>query len=60
MKDEDKIKKAMDEMEVYGDTIGIKAVNTVEVPRERERKNKEYFILWEIHTYRSPSSTLQV
>lgn len=60
VKDEDKIRKAMDDMRAFGETLGIGAVNTVEVPREREKKNREYFILWEIRTYRSPSNTLQV
>jgi 23S rRNA (cytidine1920-2'-O)/16S rRNA (cytidine1409-2'-O)-methyltransferase len=59
VKDEEKIIRVINEIKEYGRTLGIEAVNTVEVPRDREKKNKEYFILWEIRTYRNPSSILQ-
>jgi 23S rRNA (cytidine1920-2'-O)/16S rRNA (cytidine1409-2'-O)-methyltransferase len=59
VKDEEKIARVMEEMKAFGSTIGIEAVNSVEVPRDRERKNKEYFILWEILTYRNQSSISQ-
>jgi len=59
VKDMEKINRVMAEIREFGETMGIEAVNTVEVPRDKEKKNKEYFILWEIRTYRNPSNTLQ-
>jgi 23S rRNA (cytidine1920-2'-O)/16S rRNA (cytidine1409-2'-O)-methyltransferase len=59
VKDEEKINRVMGEIGEFGRTLGIKVVNTVEVPRDKEKKNKEYFILWEIHMYRNQSSILQ-
>ena len=59
VKDEEKIVRVMGEMKAFGESLGISAVNTVEVPRDKEKKNKEYFILWEIRTYQSQSSSLQ-
>jgi len=51
VKDDTKISRVMEEMKAFGETLGLLAVNTVEVPRDREKKNREYFILWEIRTY---------
>ena len=51
VKDDKKISRVMEEIKAFGETLGLLAVNTVEVPRDRERKNREYFILWEIRTY---------
>ncbi len=47
VKDADRIAGVLDDMKAFGAQVGIRAVGTAEAPRERERKNKEYFILWE-------------
>ncbi len=47
VKDEDRIAGVLDDMKEFGHTLGLQAVKTVEAPRERERKNREYFVLWE-------------
>ncbi len=59
VKDQELIDRVMEEMKAFGETLGIHATKVVEVPRERERKNREYFILWEIRTYQNPSSISQ-
>jgi len=41
-----KIEKVITDIKAFGNTIGIEAINVVESPREREKKNREYFILW--------------
>ncbi len=47
VKNTDKIKEVIEDIRELGKTIGIKAVNMIESPREKEKKNREYFILWE-------------
>ncbi|MDD3846536.1 MAG: TlyA family RNA methyltransferase [Syntrophorhabdaceae bacterium] len=47
VKDREKIETVLTDIREFGQTLGIGAVETVEAPRERERKNREYFILWE-------------
>lgn len=47
VKDEEKIEKVLEDIRSYGKSIGIVPVNVVEAPREKEKKNREYFILWE-------------
>lgn len=47
VKDADRIADVLDDIKAFGASVGIKAIGTAEAPRERERKNKEYFILWE-------------
>jgi 23S rRNA (cytidine1920-2'-O)/16S rRNA (cytidine1409-2'-O)-methyltransferase len=54
VKDDAKISRVMEDMKAFGETLGLRAVDSVEVPRDRERKNREYFILWEIRTYPNP------
>lgn len=48
VKDEEKIQKVIDDIRSYGESLGIIPVNMVEAPREKEKKNREYFILWEL------------
>jgi 23S rRNA (cytidine1920-2'-O)/16S rRNA (cytidine1409-2'-O)-methyltransferase len=59
VRDETKIDRVIEEIKDFGRIAGIRAINIVEVPREKEKKNKEYFILWEIHTYQSQSNISQ-
>jgi len=48
VKDEDKIKKVIDEIVTFGKGLGLKPLNICEAPRERQKKNREFFIVWEI------------
>lgn len=47
VKDPEKIEGVLDDIRQFGRSIGISPLETVEAPREKQRKNKEYFILWE-------------
>jgi 23S rRNA (cytidine1920-2'-O)/16S rRNA (cytidine1409-2'-O)-methyltransferase len=48
VKDTAKINKAIEDIKLFGKGLDLKPVNEVESPRGRERKNREYFILWEL------------
>ncbi len=48
VKDAAKIEEVIRDIKSFGCTIGIKAVSVAESPREKEKKNREYFILWEL------------
>ena len=47
VKDEERIGAVIDDIREFGKGSGLKALTTIEAPREKERKNKEYFIVWE-------------
>jgi 23S rRNA (cytidine1920-2'-O)/16S rRNA (cytidine1409-2'-O)-methyltransferase len=47
VKDSERVRGVLDDMRLFGATLSLRAVNVAEAPRERERKNREYFILWE-------------
>jgi 23S rRNA (cytidine1920-2'-O)/16S rRNA (cytidine1409-2'-O)-methyltransferase len=47
VKSTEKIKGVIMDMKVFGKTLGIEAIDVIESPREKEKKNREYFILWE-------------
>ncbi|OPY76066.1 MAG: 16S/23S rRNA (cytidine-2'-O)-methyltransferase TlyA [Syntrophorhabdus sp. PtaU1.Bin058] len=47
VKDEGKIEKVLEDIRTFGKSLGIVPVNVLEAPREKEKKNREYFILWE-------------
>jgi 23S rRNA (cytidine1920-2'-O)/16S rRNA (cytidine1409-2'-O)-methyltransferase len=47
VKDAERINAVLDDMRRFGEGLSLKAANIAEAPRERERKNREYFILWE-------------
>jgi 23S rRNA (cytidine1920-2'-O)/16S rRNA (cytidine1409-2'-O)-methyltransferase len=47
VKDPERISEALDDIREFGRRCGLRPVDTVEAPREKERKNREYFILWE-------------
>lgn len=46
VKDEKKIERVIEDMKTFGHTLGLKFVDIVEAPRGKERKNREYFMLW--------------
>jgi 23S rRNA (cytidine1920-2'-O)/16S rRNA (cytidine1409-2'-O)-methyltransferase len=47
VKDDGRIEDVIRDIRQFGEELGLHALETVEAPRDRERKNKEYFILWE-------------
>ena len=47
VKNTDKIKEVLEDIREFGKTVAITAINMIESPREKEKKNREYFILWE-------------
>jgi 23S rRNA (cytidine1920-2'-O)/16S rRNA (cytidine1409-2'-O)-methyltransferase len=47
VKDLERIEAVLTDIRQFGETLGLKAIGTAEAPREKERKNREYFILWE-------------
>lgn len=46
VKDEKKVERVIEDMKTFGHTLGLKCVDIVEAPRGKERKNREYFMLW--------------
>jgi 23S rRNA (cytidine1920-2'-O)/16S rRNA (cytidine1409-2'-O)-methyltransferase len=48
VKDEQKIRRTVDSIKEYGISLGLTPIGETEAPREKERKNKEYFVLWEL------------
>jgi 23S rRNA (cytidine1920-2'-O)/16S rRNA (cytidine1409-2'-O)-methyltransferase len=47
VKSAEKIEAVIAGMKAFGKTLGIEAIDIIESPREKEKKNREYFILWE-------------
>jgi 23S rRNA (cytidine1920-2'-O)/16S rRNA (cytidine1409-2'-O)-methyltransferase len=47
VKSTEKIEAVIRDMKAFGKTLGIKAIDVIESPREKEKKNREYLILWE-------------
>ncbi len=48
VKNTEKIIKAIENIKLCGRELGLKPVDEIEAPRGKERKNREYFILWEL------------
>jgi 23S rRNA (cytidine1920-2'-O)/16S rRNA (cytidine1409-2'-O)-methyltransferase len=46
VKDEKKIEGVIEDMKTFGHTLCLKYVDIVEAPRGKEKKNREYFMLW--------------
>lgn len=46
VKDEGKIAQVIADIGSFGEEMGLHKVALIESPRDRERKNREYFILW--------------
>ena len=47
VKSTEKIEEVIRDMKAFGETLGIEATDIIESPREKEKKNREYLILWE-------------
>lgn len=47
VKDPEVQKRVLEEMKIFGESIGLKFLSYTQAPKEKERKNTEYFILWE-------------
>jgi 23S rRNA (cytidine1920-2'-O)/16S rRNA (cytidine1409-2'-O)-methyltransferase len=47
VRDERKHQRVLDDLRTFGESISLEALQVVEAPREREKKNREYFVLWE-------------
>ena len=47
VKNQDKIDSVIEELKQFGSELGLEWRATAEAPRELERKNREYFLLWE-------------
>ncbi|HVN95090.1 MAG TPA: TlyA family RNA methyltransferase [Syntrophorhabdaceae bacterium] len=48
VRDMEKTTEAIERIKAFGKTLGLMPVAMVESPREKEKKNREYFILWEL------------
>ncbi len=53
VKNAEKIAAAIEGIKTFGKTLGIVPINMIESPREKEKKNREYFILWELQKNRN-------
>jgi 23S rRNA (cytidine1920-2'-O)/16S rRNA (cytidine1409-2'-O)-methyltransferase len=47
----EKIERVLEEIRTFGRDCGLRPRATIEAPRDRERKNREYFILWVTHEH---------
>jgi 23S rRNA (cytidine1920-2'-O)/16S rRNA (cytidine1409-2'-O)-methyltransferase len=47
VKSEEKIDAVLDDIKDFGTQLGLKAKDLAEAPRDRQRKNREFFVLWE-------------
>ena len=47
VKSTEKIEEVIRDIKAFGETLGIEAIDVIESPREKEKKNREYLILWE-------------
>ncbi|HVN25510.1 MAG TPA: TlyA family RNA methyltransferase [Syntrophorhabdales bacterium] len=48
VKDQEKVRRVIEDIKQFGQGLGLRPVRAVEAPREKERKNREYFIQWEL------------
>jgi 23S rRNA (cytidine1920-2'-O)/16S rRNA (cytidine1409-2'-O)-methyltransferase len=48
VKDEEKIRAVIEDIKAFGQGLGLHPKSIAEAPRGKERKNREYFILWEL------------
>jgi 23S rRNA (cytidine1920-2'-O)/16S rRNA (cytidine1409-2'-O)-methyltransferase len=47
VKDEERIRAVIDDIGAFGAQQGLRVVDMTEAPRDKKRKNREYFLLWE-------------
>lgn len=47
VRDDERIKAVIRDITEFGEDLGLAVLKMIEAPREKERKNKEYFIIWE-------------
>jgi 23S rRNA (cytidine1920-2'-O)/16S rRNA (cytidine1409-2'-O)-methyltransferase len=47
VRDDERIRMVLDDIREFGKGLGLRALDQVEAPRERDRKNREYFVLWD-------------
>jgi 23S rRNA (cytidine1920-2'-O)/16S rRNA (cytidine1409-2'-O)-methyltransferase len=50
VKDEQKIRSAINGIKDLGVVLGLIPKDEAEAPRDKEKKNREYFVLWELRT----------
>jgi 23S rRNA (cytidine1920-2'-O)/16S rRNA (cytidine1409-2'-O)-methyltransferase len=48
VKDQEKVRAVIEDMKKFGQSLGLQPKGVAEAPREKERKNREYFIHWEL------------
>lgn len=48
VKDDAKIVRVLEEIRAFGQELGLRPLITVEAPREKTKKNREYFIIWDV------------
>ncbi len=48
VKDQERVRAVVEDIKSFGRSLGLRPVNVIEAPREKERKNREYFIQWEL------------
>jgi 23S rRNA (cytidine1920-2'-O)/16S rRNA (cytidine1409-2'-O)-methyltransferase len=47
VKDEERVRAVIQDIEIFGKEMGLKFIGITEAPRDKEKKNREYLILWE-------------
>ena len=47
VRDIEKIKQSIEDVKAFGRKLGLNPLKEIEAPRGKEKKNREYFILWE-------------
>ena len=48
VKDQERVRAVIEDMKNFGQSLGLRPVSVTEAPRDKERKNREYFIRWEL------------
>jgi 23S rRNA (cytidine1920-2'-O)/16S rRNA (cytidine1409-2'-O)-methyltransferase len=48
VKDQERVRAVIEDIKNFGQGLGLRPVSVAEAPREKERKNREYFIQWEL------------
>lgn len=48
VKDQERVSAVIEDIKNFGQGLGLQPVGVTEAPRDKERKNREYFIQWEL------------